>query len=81
MSSPHTPILRVLDTVPLPRLLHGTVEVRQIEPLSTSVPWSTHSLPFNQANCEANPDFKPVASGGNGDSVQYCKTLICNLGV
>ncbi|KAF8555830.1 alpha/beta-hydrolase [Imleria badia] len=23
------------------------------------------------ANCEANPDFKPVASGGNGDSVQY----------
>jgi len=25
------------------------------------------------ANCEANPDFQPVASGGNGDSVQYCK--------
>ncbi|KAH7922225.1 alpha/beta-hydrolase [Leucogyrophana mollusca] len=23
------------------------------------------------ANCEANPDFEPVASGGNGDSVQY----------
>lgn len=23
-------------------------------------------------NCEANPDFQPVASGGNGDSVQYC---------
>ncbi|KAG2364630.1 hypothetical protein BDR07DRAFT_1279279 [Suillus spraguei] len=22
-------------------------------------------------NCEANPQFKPVASGGNGDSVQY----------
>ncbi|OAX37652.1 alpha/beta-hydrolase [Rhizopogon vinicolor AM-OR11-026] len=22
-------------------------------------------------NCDANPDFKPVASGGNGDSVQY----------
>ncbi|KAN0088313.1 Alpha/Beta hydrolase fold [Tylopilus felleus] len=22
-------------------------------------------------NCEANPDFKPVASGGDGDSVQY----------
>lgn len=22
-------------------------------------------------NCNANPDFKPVASGGNGDSVQY----------
>ena len=23
-------------------------------------------------NCEANPDFQPVASGGNGDSIQYC---------
>ncbi|KAG7094333.1 hypothetical protein E1B28_007932 [Marasmius oreades] len=23
------------------------------------------------ANCEANPTFKPVASGGNGDSVQF----------
>ncbi|KAI9567106.1 Alpha/Beta hydrolase protein [Boletus coccyginus] len=23
------------------------------------------------ANCNANPEFKPVASGGNGDSVQY----------
>ncbi|KAG1874399.1 Alpha/Beta hydrolase protein [Suillus subluteus] len=22
-------------------------------------------------NCDANPEFKPVASGGNGDSVQY----------
>ncbi|OJA21363.1 hypothetical protein AZE42_10024, partial [Rhizopogon vesiculosus] len=22
-------------------------------------------------NCDANPNFKPVASGGNGDSVQY----------
>ncbi|OAX37109.1 alpha/beta-hydrolase [Rhizopogon vinicolor AM-OR11-026] len=22
-------------------------------------------------NCDANPDFQPVASGGNGDSVQY----------
>jgi len=22
-------------------------------------------------NCKANPDFKPVASGGNGDSIQY----------
>lgn len=25
------------------------------------------------ANCDANPGFKPVASGGNGDSVQYCE--------
>lgn len=23
-------------------------------------------------NCEANPDFEPVASGGDGDSTQYC---------
>lgn len=23
------------------------------------------------ANCEANPTFKPFASGGNGDTVQY----------
>ncbi|KZT69281.1 lipase [Daedalea quercina L-15889] len=23
------------------------------------------------SNCEANPDFEPVASGGNGDSTQY----------
>lgn len=37
--------------------------------------WNTDSLPFNQANCNANPGFKPVASGGNGNSIQYCKTL------
>ena len=24
------------------------------------------------ANCQANPDFQPVASGGDGDSTQYC---------
>ena len=24
-------------------------------------------------NCLANPTFKPVASGGDGDDVQYCK--------
>ena len=23
-------------------------------------------------NCEANPSFEPVASGGDGDSTQYC---------
>jgi hypothetical protein len=23
-------------------------------------------------NCAGNPGFKPVAAGGNGDSVQYC---------
>ena len=24
------------------------------------------------ANCEANPTFEPVASGGDGDAVQFC---------
>ena len=24
------------------------------------------------ANCEANPTFEPVASGGDGDKVQFC---------
>ena len=24
------------------------------------------------ANCQANPTFKPVASGGDGSSVQFC---------
>ncbi|KAG6909782.1 hypothetical protein DXG01_015275 [Tephrocybe rancida] len=28
------------------------------------------------ANCNANPSFLPVASGGNGDSVQYCLPLV-----
>jgi len=25
------------------------------------------------ANCNANPDFIPVASGGDGASVQFCE--------
>ncbi|OJA08437.1 hypothetical protein AZE42_06541 [Rhizopogon vesiculosus] len=33
---------------------------------------NTQTLAWNcGTNCKANPDFKPVASGGNGDSVQY----------
>ncbi|KAK0501701.1 Alpha/Beta hydrolase protein [Armillaria luteobubalina] len=32
---------------------------------------SITDLTLEQAPCEANPDFKPVASGGNGDSVQF----------
>jgi hypothetical protein len=67
--------MQVLDIAPLPRPLHGTVEVRPAEALCTSGLWNTDSLPFNQANCDENPDFRPVASGGNGDTVQYCKTL------
>lgn len=26
-------------------------------------------------NCEANPDFEPVASGGDGDGTQYCELV------
>ena len=33
---------------------------------STTADWSCG------ANCEANPGFVPVASGGDGDDVQYC---------
>ncbi|KAG1747919.1 Alpha/Beta hydrolase protein [Suillus paluster] len=33
---------------------------------------NTQTLAWNcGTNCNANPNFKPVASGGNGDSVQY----------
>ncbi|OJA12302.1 hypothetical protein AZE42_08742 [Rhizopogon vesiculosus] len=33
---------------------------------------NTQTLAWNcGTNCDANPKFKPVASGGNGDSVQY----------
>ena len=28
------------------------------------------------ANCEANPTFQPIASGGDGSSVQFCGSLI-----
>ena len=31
------------------------------------------------ANCEANPQFIPIASGGDGDSVQYCKRTAVTL--
>ena len=24
------------------------------------------------ANCQANPTFKPIASGGDGDGTQFC---------
>ncbi|PSS17146.1 hypothetical protein PHLCEN_2v3217 [Hermanssonia centrifuga] len=26
------------------------------------------------ANCQANPTFEPVASGGDGSSTQFCKS-------
>lgn len=37
---------------------------------SETVTWSCG------ANCEANPTFEPVASGGNGDSTQYCESML-----
>lgn len=27
------------------------------------------------ANCNANPGFKPIASGGDGSSTQFCSSL------
>ena len=75
MRSLHTRTTRVPDIVPLPRLLHGPAEVRLFKELFTNALGSTDngSLVFNQANCAANPGFRPVASGGDGASVQYCK--------
>lgn len=34
---------------------------------SETISWSCGT------NCEANPSFKPVASGGDGDDTQYCE--------
>jgi hypothetical protein len=34
---------------------------------STTLNWSCGT------NCNANPGFKPIASGGDGSDVQYCK--------
>lgn len=28
-------------------------------------------------NCDANPGFKPLAAGGDGDSVPYCESAAC----
>lgn len=36
-------------------------------PASTTLTWGCGT------NCEANPRFQPVASGGDGDSIQFCK--------
>ena len=75
MRSLHTRTMRVPHIVPLPRLLHGPAEVRLFKELFTNVLGSTidGSLVFNQVSCAANPGFQPVASGGNGASVQFCK--------
>lgn len=31
------------------------------------------TLAWDCANCGANPSFKPIASGGDGATVQYCE--------
>ena len=39
----------------------------------------TLNNPFNkpEAACRNNSDFKYVASGGNGDTIQYCASSLC----
>ena len=37
-------------------------------------------IALTTADCKANSDFIPVASGGNGDSVQLCKRCSLNFG-
>ena len=32
------------------------------------------------ANCDANPGFKPIASGGDGSSTQFCTYEVRKLG-
>ena len=45
--------------------------------------WAGHQfdiifMALTTADCKANSDFIPVASGGNGDSVQFCKRFSLN---
>lgn len=37
---------------------------------STTLTWSCG------ANCQANPTFEPIASGGDGSATQFCETNI-----
>jgi hypothetical protein len=44
-------------------------------------PWRLNEILLNShhvflANCAANPDFIPVASGGDGASIQFCKLFL-----
>lgn len=36
---------------------------------STTLTWTCG------ANCQANPTFEPIASGGDGDGTQFCEPL------
>jgi hypothetical protein len=41
---------------------------------STAYCQPVNTLAWNcGANCEANPTFEPIASGGDGDDIQFCK--------
>jgi hypothetical protein len=64
---------------------HGLVEVRNLpgpfSPLGgsagTKIPeeWVLRCRLLSVANCQANPNFKPFAAGGDGDAVQYCTSV------
>ena len=58
----------------------GTAQVASFRPFthyastaycqpSTTLTWTCG------ANCQANPTFKPIASGGDGDGTQFCEPL------
>lgn len=40
---------------------------------------SVHSLIIFTAKCDANRDFQPVASGGNGNDIPFCERLLITL--
>lgn len=40
---------------------------------------SAHSLTTFAAKCDANRDFQPVASGGNGNDIPFCEGLLISL--
>jgi hypothetical protein len=57
--------LQVLDIASLPPHQHGPVEV------SNTLQIYEWVLIMSAANCQANPGFVPIATGGDGSSVQY----------
>jgi hypothetical protein len=64
----HTPGLQVLDTAAPLQLWLGIAEV-SFSSLDRSRRQGV--LITLKANCNANSGFEPVASGGDGDSIQY----------
>jgi hypothetical protein len=58
--------MRAQHTVSLRRLLRGLAAVR------SSTKFYRLGLTMQLvANCDANPTFKPIASGGDGEAVQF----------